>query len=231
VNEAASGASVRPTIPPGFARLRGSRILVALIVLIAASAAPAHINALRGRLVDLVHRSDVVLVGIVTVPASLSSSGKDLRIEIIETIHGKLDEKAITAATQARLIQDERQIIFLKREGTGFRCVQPSATRFPATPEDDTDYRRAVEGIAAALRLPQEEQLHALRAALIPALQAKSMPLRYHAALELTALNHEGHQLTAEEHAAIDKIRNAPDFDPALAPIVDGLLRKAATKP
>jgi len=212
------------------APFRGFSILLALAVLSAASPGEAHINALRGRLIDLVRQSDVVIVGVVTRPASLSPSGKDLSIDVLEIIRGELDQKALTARAVAHLIAGERQVIFLKREGAGFRCVQASGTRFPATPEDDAEYRRTIEGIAAALRLPQDQQVGPMRAALIPALRSKATSLRYHAALELTSLNHEGHPLTAGEREAIQQVRNAPDFDPTLEPIVEGLLREPKSK-
>lgn len=207
--------------------LPGRKTLLVAALILAAAPAWGHINVLRGRLVDLVKQSDVVIIGVVTVPASASTSGKDLEIDVVGTIRGTIDGKSLTARTSARLMQGERQVIFLAREGDGFRCVHGSGTRFPATADDDADYRRAVEGIAAALHLPEDEQIRALRAALIPALRAKSLPLRYHAGLELTALDHDGHPLTAAERAAIERIRAEPDFDATLSPIVDGLLRTA----
>jgi hypothetical protein len=188
--------------------------------------ARAHIKALRGHLIDLVRDSDVVIVGIVTLPASASPSGKDLVIDVVDTIDGTISETTIKAGTSARLVAGKRQVIFLKREGAGFRCVQPSGTRFASTLTEDADYRRVVKAIAAALRLPEAEQIQPLRAALIPALQAQSMPLRYHAALDLASLSHEGHELTTEERGAIETIRNDGGLDPALAPVVDRLLRK-----
>lgn len=205
-------------------------VLLALATAVVASPAAAHINMLRGHLIDLVRNSDVVIVGVVTVPASLSPSGKDLEIDVVDTIRGEISESSLTAQTQARLVAGERQIIFLKRQATGFHCVQPSGTRFAATPRDDADYRRAVKAIAAALRLPEARQIQALRAALIPALQAKSKPLRYHAALDLAALSHDGHDLTSEERINVGKVRAAPGFDPALAPVIDSLLREPTTR-
>jgi hypothetical protein len=199
---------------------------VGIAIVALASSLAAHINVLRGRLVDLVRQSDVIIIGVVTLPASLSPDRKSLGINVVETLRGELDQKALTAQTSARLINSERQVIFLKREGSGFRCVQPSGTRFPATPADDAVYRGAIDGIAAALRLPEDQQVHPLRAALIPALSSKSLPLRYHAALELSSLQHEGHELTAEERTAIEKVRSAPDFDPSLRDMVEGLLRQ-----
>jgi hypothetical protein len=202
-------------------------VLAALIV---ASPTAAHIKTLRGHLIDLVRDSDIVIVGVVTLPASLSPSGKALEIDVVDTIDGEISEKALTARTSARLVAGERQVIFLKREKIGFRCVQPSGTRFASTPTDDADYRRVVEAIAAALRLPEAEQIEPLRAALIPALRAKSKPLRYHAALDLTSLTHDGHELTSEERAAIENVRDDPGFDPTLAPILDSLIRKPQSR-
>jgi len=209
-----------------FAPLRGSQIFVVLAIVAAASSSAAHINVLRGRLVDLVQQSDIIIVGVITLPASLSPDRKSLGIDVVATLLGELDQKALTAKTSTRLIAGERQVIFLKREGSGFRCVQPAGTRYPAAAADDAAYRAAVDGIAAALRLPDDQQVHPLRAALIPALSSKSLPLRYHAALELASLNHEGHELTVEERAAIEKVRSAPDFDPSLREVVEGLLRQ-----
>lgn len=205
-------------------------VVLLFATLIAAAPATAHIKPLRGHLIDLVRASDIVIVGVVTRPASLSPSGKDLEIDIVDTLAGKVSEKALKARTSARLVAGERQIVFLKREDTGFRCVQPSGTHFPSTPGDDADYRHVVKALADALHLPEAEQVRALRAALIPALTAKSMPLRYHAALDLASLSHEGHELTNDERAAIRTIRGAPEFDPALAPVVDSVLREKPSR-
>jgi hypothetical protein len=102
--------------------------------------------------------------------------------------------------------------------------VHSSGVHFPATEADDADYSRAVRQIAGALRLPEAKQVSAMRTALIPALQAKALELRYHAALELAALAHPGHELTDEQRKAIEAVRGAPDLDPALAPLLDRVL-------
>jgi hypothetical protein len=194
---------------------------------LAAAPVAAHIKTLTGHLIDIVGQSDLVVIGVVTEPASSSASGDELTIDVGATILGELEGKTLRARTSARLAAFERQVVFLKREPFGYRCVQPSGTRFAATPEDDADYRRAVQAVAAALRLPREQQIEPLRAALIPALRAASAPLRYHAALDLSSLTHGGHELTAAERVQVEAVRSAPDVDPNLRPILDALLMEA----
>jgi hypothetical protein len=196
-----------------------------LLIILPAAPAAAHIKALRGHLIDIVGRSDVVVIAVVTQPASASATGEEISFDVVEVVLGDLTDGALKARTSARLVAGERQVVFLKREAAGYRCTQPSGTRFPATLADDGDYRRVVVAVAAALRLPDEEQIRALRAALIPALRAASMPLRYHAALDLSSLSHEGHDLSPEERKQIEAVRSAADADPTLRPILDALLR------
>jgi len=195
-----------------------------LLLAFATVPAAAHLNALSGHLIDIVAQSDVAIVGVVTKPASLSPGGKELTIDVGSVLLGELTEKTLKAQTSVRLAMGERQVIFLKREPFGYRCVQPSGTRFQAAPEDDADYRRVVNAIHIALQLPPDQQIQPLRAALIPALRSASMSLRYHAALDLGSLTHSGHELTAEERTQIEAIRSAAGVDPALRPILDALL-------
>lgn len=185
----------------------------------------AHIQPLVGRLVDVVRQSDLVVVGIVTRPVGDSANGA-LQIDVEKVLLGSVQEKSLEVRCTARLGVGERHVVFIATAPGGFRCVQPARSRFPANVEDDADYARTVRAIADALRLPQSKQLPALRAALIPALRSSAMELRYHAGLELVAFNHPDHPLTTEERRAVEEIRDAPDLDPGLPPLIDQLLRE-----
>lgn len=136
-----------------------------------------------------------------------------------------VDLPSLTFGCKVRLPMGERQVVFLSRTPEGLRCVQPSGTQFPAEPADDGDYTRAVRGIADALRLPEAKQVTALHAALIPALRANATELRYHAGLELAALAHPGHPLTAEARRAVEAARADASLDPSLRPLLARVLR------
>lgn len=199
-----------------------SAALVGVVSLLAADAA-AHIQPIVGRIVDVVRQSDIVVIGTVRRPTAGKSELID--VAVAATVLGNVDIPLLTFGCKARLPLGERQVVFLSRTPEGLRCVQPSGTQFPAEPADDGDYTRAVRAIADALRLPEAKQVTALRAALIPALRANAMELRYHAGLELAALAHPGHPLTAEARQAIEAARADANLDPTLRPLLDRALR------
>jgi hypothetical protein len=212
------------------ARERGTwRRLVACAVIALAIVQPtsiaAHLQPLAGRLVDLVRRSDLVVVGVITRPGGPSPDAT-LQIEIEKIFLGAVEEKSLEVRCAARLGVGERHVVFLTVHPEGFLCAQSARSRFPASAVDDADYERTLRALANALRLPEAKRIPALRAALIPALRASAMELRYHAGLELVALNHPDHPLNPEERQAIAAIRNDTHLDPALRLLLERLLAR-----
>jgi len=191
-----------------------------------AVAATAHVPMLRGRLIDLVTRSNLIVVGVVQQVRDVTPVVVDTTIHVDHVLVGNGAAPALTFRGPTRFAPAARYVFFLHRDGTTIEGLQASGTTFPAAPADDATYGRTIDGIRHALDALAAQRVTQLRAALIPALSAGAAPLRYHAALELEALVHEGHPLTDTERAALDRVRQAPTTDPALQPILTDLLQR-----
>ena len=198
---------------------------IALLVCLAQPAA-AHVPELRGRVIDLVSQSDLVVVGKVEYVAAIDTRLNDTTVRVEGHFIGETDETVLTFRAQRRFVPGQRFVFFLRRVGTSLECVQPTGTVFPSRPEDDAAYRETVAAIQRALGASVVDRPAALRAAVIPALSAAAPPLRYHAALELAALAHHG--LTESERASLERLVADSACDPTIRSIVTSILRTAA---
>ena len=215
VRRSAERAGTRRAVTPRLS-------IIALLVSLAQPAA-AHIPPLRGRLIELVSQSDLIVAGTVEDVAPLAGRDSDTTVRVEARLLGESANPGLTFRAHSRFAPGQRFVFFLRHRDGGIECVQLSGTVFPARPEDDAAYREVVTGIARALRLGEGEREAALAAALIPALTAASPPLRYHAVLELAALAHHG--LTTAEQHALAHLMADPAADPAIRPIVTEILR------
>jgi hypothetical protein len=176
--------------------------------------------------VELVGRSDVVVIGTAGAATSLAPRLVEATVQVDVVLLGAAPGGAVTVRGP-RVAPGARHVFFLRRDGARFENVAPAGTVFPSRPEDDESYRQAVDGVRRALAAPGAEQAAALRSALIPVLSASAAPLRYHAALELAARAHHAPALTPDERQALERTVADPTLDPALRPIVSTLLRRA----
>lgn len=192
------------------------------LALCVAQPAAAHVPQLRGRLIDLVSQSDLVIVGTVESVRAIDGRVHDTTVRPQDSFVGTVSAETITFRANRRFAPGERFVFFLRRDGAGWECVQPPGTVFPSRPADDAAYRATVVAIQRALPVAAAERPAALRAAIIPALSATAAPLRYHAVLELGALAHHG--LTESERQSLQRLVADPTTDAAIRPIVASLL-------
>jgi hypothetical protein len=192
------------------------------LVLGAVEPAAAHVPQLRGRLVDLVAASDLVIVGTVEQVTALEARATSTTVRVDATLVGEAPTPTVTFRSQPRFAAGGRFVFFLRRAGAGFECVQPAGTVFRSSVADDDRYRAVVTGIRLARRGSPETQPAALRAALVPALSAAAPALRYHAVLELAALAHHG--LSPSERQSLQRLAADPATDTAIRSIVRGIL-------
>ena len=197
---------------------------LALATLMAVQPAVAHVPIVRGRLVDLVQRSDVVVIGTAdrVQPVGPRLIETTMRVELL--LLGSSPGSTVTFQGLTRFAPGARYVVFLHRTGNGFEGTQASGTVFPASRDNDADYRATIEAIRHALVAELAHQTDALRAALIPALSSSAPELRYHAALELSALAQDGHGPSAAERRSLQQLLSSPACDPALQPLVAHLL-------
>jgi hypothetical protein len=221
-------ATVSPTRARGAVGLLSTLVLLAY-GLAASGPAAAHLQVLRGKLLDLVQRSDLIVIGTAERVIPIGTSLVDTTIATAQVLAGTTIEKHLTFRGPTRFAPGERYVFFLQHTPTGLSGMQDAGTVFPCTPADDAVYRSTVQALSRALRSEVATRADTVRAALLPALAAGSPPLRYHAALELNALARAGHAPNAIEQARIEALRHDPATDPALQPLLSGLLRLAAT--
>jgi hypothetical protein len=210
---------------------RRTRGLAALLLLAcglaAAPPAAAHLQPLRGKLLDLVQRSDLIVIGSADRVVPIGASRVDTTVTVAHVLSGSFTEKQLTFRGPTRFAPGERYVFFLRRTPTEFLGAQDAGTVFPCTPADDAIYRSTIQGLSRALRSELATRPDAVRAALLPALTAEPLPLRYHAALELHALAQTGHPPNAAERARIEQLMRDPATDPALQPLLRGMLPPA----
>lgn len=202
----------------------GSAALLLSLLIAVAQPGHAHVPQLRGRLADLVGQSDLVIVGTVEQASTVAGKTKRTTARVDEVLIGAPPGPSLTFEGPARFPAG-RFVFFLRRDGAGFDCVQPSGTPFPASAPDDALYRQTITGVKDALRGPEDVRVAALRAALIPALSASAPALRTHAALELANLAH--HPVTQSERESLERIAADPTTDPGIRSVAETLLRAA----
>jgi hypothetical protein len=178
---------------------------------------------LRGKLVELVQRSAVIVIGTVEQVQPVDTRLSDTVVRVEQAVIGDPPPSALTFRGPTRFAPGGRYVFFLRRTDSGFEGVQESGTIFPATSADDGLYRRTIEALHGALQLEPAARVAAVRAALIPALSASAPPLRYHAALELSALAQDGHGPTDAERRMLSRLLADADTDPALRPLLSSL--------
>lgn len=198
---------------------------VALLALACFSArVQAHIPVVHGRLIDLVQRSDLIVIG--TAGDVRQGAGKsDTDVAVDAVITGHAAGATLTVHGPGAFAPGQRYVFFLRHTAAGVENVAPAGSVFPALPGPDAVYRQTILAVVQALRATGEARVHALRAALIPALSASATELRYHAALELAALSHGEHALSSEERAALAALQAAQTTDPAIKPLLTAALQ------
>jgi len=207
--------------------LRG--LLVFICVLVIGTPAMAHLQILHGKLLDLVQRSDLIVIGTAQRVVPIGTRLVDTTISIARVLTGTVTEKQLTFRGPTRFAPGERYVFFLHHTATGFTGEQDSGTVFPCAPADDALYASTVQGLSRALRSDLATRPDAVRAALLPALAAQAPPLRYHAAFELRTLAQTGHPPNAAERIRIEQVQHDPSGDPALQPLLTEILRPTAT--
>lgn len=207
-------------------RRRTPRAVAVVLLLGWVTDAAAHVPELRGRLVDLVGRSDAIAVGTVVSSVPVDQRRNTTTVRLDGVFSGALETGAtVSFESRPRFAAGRRFVFFLGRDGTVLECLQESGTVFPTDAAADAAYRQTILAIAAALRGAAAERDAALRAALIPALSAHAPALRYYAVLDFAALTHHG--LTDEERRQLQRLVDDPSADPAIRPVIAGLLHRS----
>jgi len=208
--------------------------MIAALLAVLSPAAPGHMRAQVGSLVDLVQRSERILVGRPQPTGRAESGDSKYTVRVDVTLLGEASSESFEIVSRASFEPGVRQVFFLARTsptlagGGGTPAPQPRwhslqkpGSVYPAATPDDGAYRAVVQAARAAADQPDDKAIAALRAALIPALQAKAESLRYHATLDLLATIHREHPLTPEERERLATVVHAPAFDAQLRPLLE----------
>jgi hypothetical protein len=199
----------------------------ALLVLVLCLAAPAgaHLPELRGRVIDLATRSDVIVIATVEQSKSIGSAPPKTAVRVERWLAGAATEPTLAFSGGPRVAPGERYVFFLGRDGANLACLQPSGTVFAAHGADDRAYSDAIAAIRAARGSDETVRAVALRHAMIAALSAPAPALRFHAVLELAGLAHDG--FPERERRALERILDDPTTDPSLRPVLVSILSAA----
>jgi len=197
-----------------------------ILLVVTARYAGAHLPLLHGHLVDLVQRSELILIGTVVRTRELGPRSMETGVRVDRVLAGRLAEPTLNFRGAVRFGPELRYMFFLRRASVGFECVQEPVSVFPAPPADDALYQRVVGDIAAAARVESPARAERLQAALLPALTASAAPLRYEAALDLAALVDRQHSLRASERTAVKQLLASPGCDPALQALLAPLVKE-----
>jgi hypothetical protein len=195
----------------------------AVAFLLAPSLAAAHVPQLRGRLIDLVGRSDAIVIGTVETTAPADGRLHLTTVRVDETLSGDPTRTSLRFRSRPRFAAGRRYVFFLGGAGESLECLQESGTVFPVDAGADAAYRQTIVAIRRAGVADEAERIRLLRAALIPALSAPAPELRYYAVLDLTALSH--HDLSESERRSLERLVADSTTDPAVRPVVATLLR------
>jgi hypothetical protein len=178
----------------------------------------------HGKIVDLVQRSDLIVIGRTEPPRPGGGPFQNAAIRVDRVLVGVPPASPFTFHSRARFAPG-RYVFFLHNTPSGIEGMQEAGTIFPATPEDDSAYTRTIQALHRVVHAgPPEREAAALRAALIPALSDGAPELRYHAGMELSALAQDGYPPTDAERRNLSRMLSDPGTDPALRPILSSLL-------
>jgi hypothetical protein len=202
-----------------------------LLACVLAAPAFAHLQRLQGHLVELTQRSALIVIASVQRVRGSGTSRAEVTATVLSTLHGDTVNGTLIFGSPSGLAAGDRCVVFLTRQGAAWENAAPSGALFLVKPDDDTVYRKLIAGLDAALARPAAQRPDALRAALISVLSAANDTLRYDAGLELVALASDGHGPDSKEREELQRLSAAKDFDPALRPLVEGLLRQEGTSP
>jgi len=202
-----------------------------LAFLLCAGTALAHLPTLESRLVGLVDESELIVVG--TTGGVTQAGGTRIRVEVVldrvvvatKAGAGLRPGRTVSFSAPPGLAPHQRYLLFLRQGEVGWESSAPAGVVFQASPKEDDLYRSVVLGIRSARDLPGHERDVQLRAALLPALRARTPAFRYDAALAFSALVGHGGNLTPQERSAVEDLLGDANADPALRPLLLPLLR------
>src|ERR1700687_4826488 len=137
-------------ISHGVRRFAGSG--VALLGLLFAAPTTAHLKIVQGRLIDLVQRSDVIVIGTISGERPASPQTADVVVHVDRVLAGKLNASTVAARSAADFAPTMRDVLFLRRVGSGWESIAPAGTVFPTQPHDDAAYRQTITAICRGTR-------------------------------------------------------------------------------
>ena len=191
---------------------------VASLVALAAAPAIAHLEVAQGRLLDLVQRSDVMVVAKVRRGGETVDDRRLLPVTVLSE-DGATARRA-TLDVPARLaVQPGRSYaFFVTRSDDSLKCIHPPGTVLaaPHRGREYVEFDRAMRPL-----LPDAHE--AAADVLLLALRADARELRFHAALALLDAVHGGHPLDASQRGALREILADQRLEDSLRPVLEPL--------
>lgn len=201
-------------------RIRSS---VALALLLAVPApALAHLQIAQGRLLDLIQRSDRVLIAKVRAGASPEGQGmRLLPVALPPTATAPPTLASIEIPARLAVEVGRTYAFFVKRDGERWQCVHANGTVLPAR-AGGSEYIELDRALRPLLRSGSDEVTDVL----ILALRSSTRELRQHATLALLDVVHADHPLTAAQRESLRATLAAVSFPAQFRPVLESLLHQ-----
>ncbi len=186
------------------------------------SPASAHMQLAGGRILDLIQRSERLVIAKVLGPGMTLDTRRVLPVLVLS----ESGDSAVRSQIEvpARLaVQPGRSYAFFVTAGDGgWSCLQPAGTVLPAPHRgrEFVEFDRALRPLVPA-------SIEEAADVLLLGLAAESRELRLHAALALLDNTHDDHPLTAAQRHTLREILAGSRLDPSLRPALAPLAREA----
>lgn len=200
-------------------------VAACILLLLGTLAAPAaaHLQVAQGRLLDLVRRSERLVVVKVRGPGTVAGSERVLAVTVLAPDGTTARHERLAVPARMALRPGRAHAFFVERIDGGWRAVHPPGAVFPA-PQRGREY----VAVDRALRPLPDDAVAAITDVLVATVAAQSRELRLHATMALLDTVHADHPLGPRQRAALRAALAAPGFDPELQPLLAPLAAEPA---
>lgn len=173
-----------------------------------------------GRILDLIQRSDRLIVAKVVGPGTASGPRRVLPVVVLWESGARAVRSRIEVPARLAVQPGRAYAFFVVADGDAWRCIQPAGTVLPAPHKgrEFIDFDRALRPLVPTA---VEEAADVL----LLGLTAESRELRLHAALALLDNAHDDHPLTEAQRNTLREILAGSHLDPSLRPALAPLAR------
>jgi hypothetical protein len=189
-----------------------------LLAVLASAPAGAHMQVAQGRLIDLIRRSERVIIAKPHGPEEHVGDRRYLAVTVLSDDGRRASRERLQVPRRLAVQSGRPYAFFVRRDGDGWLCLHDPGTVLPA-PHRGREY---VE-LDRAIRPLPADAVGPVTDVLLTALRSASRELRFHAAMALLDAVHADHPLEPPQRDALRAVLQHPDFDAGLRPLLEPL--------